>query len=87
MRGALRKILLVIVVLVLLALTVPGYHYYQYLESHVSTDDAYVDGTVALVSSRIPGTVAHLYVEENWAVRLAMCSSRSTRATTRYGGD
>jgi membrane fusion protein (multidrug efflux system) len=69
MRGALRKILLVIVVLVLLALTIPGYHYYQYLESHVSTDDAYVDGTVALVSSRIPGTVAHLYVEENWAVK------------------
>jgi len=69
MRGALRKILLGIVVLVLLALIVPGYHYYQYLESHVSTDDAYVDGTVALVSSRIPGTVAHLYVEENWRVK------------------
>jgi len=65
----LRKILLVIAVVVLLALIVPGWHYYQYLESHVSTDDAYVDGTVALVSSRIPGTVAQLYVEENWAVK------------------
>ncbi|MGA2409933.1 MAG: HlyD family secretion protein [Candidatus Binataceae bacterium] len=64
-----RKILLAIVVIVLLALIIPGYHYYQYLESHVSTDDAYVDGTVALVSSRVPGTVAHLYVEENWAVK------------------
>lgn len=69
MRGVLRKILLAIVVIVLLALIIPGWHYYQYLESHVSTDDAYVDGTVALVSSRIPGTVTHLYVEENWAVK------------------
>jgi membrane fusion protein, multidrug efflux system len=68
MKGALRKILLVVVVIVLIALTIPGWHYYQYLESHVSTDDAYVDGTVALVSSRIPGTVNHLYVEENWQV-------------------
>ncbi|HUN56667.1 MAG TPA: HlyD family secretion protein [Candidatus Binataceae bacterium] len=39
------------------------------MERLFSTDDAYVDGTVALVSSRIPGTVAHLYVEENWAVK------------------
>jgi membrane fusion protein (multidrug efflux system) len=69
MKGALRKIFLVIVVIVLIALIIPGWHYYQYLESHVATDDAYVDGTVALVASRIPGTVNHLYVEENWAVR------------------
>jgi membrane fusion protein, multidrug efflux system len=69
MRGILRKILLAIVVIVLIALSMPAWHYYQYLESHVSTDDAYVDGTVALVSSRIPGTVAHLFVEENWRVK------------------
>ena len=33
------------------AATIPGYHYYQYFTSHVSTDDAYVDGSVALISS------------------------------------
>ncbi|HKV56059.1 MAG TPA: HlyD family secretion protein [Candidatus Binataceae bacterium] len=68
MKSAFRKILLVVVVLAVLAAIVPGYHYYLYFESHVSTDDAYVDGTVALVSSRIPGTVTKLYVEENWHV-------------------
>ncbi len=64
----LRRVLLAIVVIILLAAIVPGWHYYQYLMSHVSTDDAYVDGTVALVSSRIPGTVVNLYVEDNWRV-------------------
>ena len=68
MKSVLRKILLVLVVIVLLAATIPGYHYYQYFTSHVSTDDAYVDGSVALISARIPGTVARLYVMENWHV-------------------
>ncbi|HJU29049.1 MAG TPA: HlyD family secretion protein, partial [Candidatus Binataceae bacterium] len=69
MKSAFRKILLVVVVIVLLVAIVPAWHYYKYLSSHVSTDDAYVDGTVALVSSRIPGTVDKLFVEENWRVK------------------
>lgn len=64
----LRRVLLAIVVIILIIAIVPGWHYYQYLMSHVSTDDAYVDGTIALVSSRIPGTVTNLYVEDNWRV-------------------
>jgi len=68
MKSVLRKIILVVVVIALLAALIPGYHYYQYFASHVSTDDAYVDGSVALISARIPGTVARLYVMENWQV-------------------
>jgi membrane fusion protein (multidrug efflux system) len=68
MKSVLRKILLVVVVIAMLAAIIPGYHYYQYFESHVSTDDAYVDGSVALISARIPGTVARLFVMENWRV-------------------
>ena len=69
MRSVSRIILLVVAVVVILAAIYPAYHYYQYFESHVSTDDAYVDGSVSLVSSRIPGTVAKLYVMENWGVK------------------
>jgi membrane fusion protein, multidrug efflux system len=69
MRSASRIILLSIAVVVLLGAVYPAYRYYQYFESHVSTDDAYVDGSVSLVSSRIPGTVARLFVMENWGVR------------------
>ncbi|MBV8451690.1 MAG: HlyD family secretion protein, partial [Deltaproteobacteria bacterium] len=64
-----RIVLLVVVAVVLLASIYPAYRYYGYFESHVSTDDAYVDGSVSLVSSRIPGTVAKLYVMENWGVK------------------
>ena len=69
MRSVSRIILLVVAVVVILAAIYPASHYYQYFESHVSTDDAYVDGSVSLVSSRIPGTVAKLYVMENWGVK------------------
>jgi membrane fusion protein, multidrug efflux system len=64
-----RGALLVIVLLALILGSVPGYHYYRYVESHVSTDDAYADGTVALVSSRVAGTVSNVYVEDNWTVK------------------
>jgi membrane fusion protein (multidrug efflux system) len=69
MSSASRIILLSIAAVVFLAAIYPAYHYYQYFESHVSTDDAYVDGSVSLVSSRIPGTVAKVYVLENWSVK------------------
>ncbi len=65
----LRRVLLVIVVIAILASIAPAMHFYKYFESHVSTDDAYVDGTVALVSSRVAGTVNNLYVEDNWTVK------------------
>jgi membrane fusion protein, multidrug efflux system len=69
MRSVSRVILLAVVAVAVLAAIYPAYHYYQYFEAHVSTDDAYVDGSVSLVASRIPGTVTKLYVLENWGVK------------------
>jgi membrane fusion protein (multidrug efflux system) len=69
MRSASRIVILVIVVVVVLAAIYPAYRYYEYFESHVSTDDAYVDGSVSLVAARIAGTVAKVYVLENWGVK------------------
>ncbi|MGH7839461.1 MAG: efflux RND transporter periplasmic adaptor subunit [Candidatus Binataceae bacterium] len=63
-----RRVLLIVLVLVLIVAILPGWRYYKYLASHVSTDDAYVDGTIALLSSRIPGTVTRLFIEDNWKV-------------------
>ncbi len=68
MKSVMRKIMLVVIVIALLIATVPAYHYYRYFASHVSTDDAYVDGSIALISARIPGTVGRLFVMENWRV-------------------
>ena len=65
----LRRALLAIVIVAILAAILPAIHYYQYISAHVSTDDAYVDGTVALVSTRVSGTVSAVYVEDNWTVK------------------
>ena len=69
MRSVSRIVLLSLVVVIILAAIYPAYRYYLYFESHVSTDDAYVDGSVSLVSARIPGTVNKLFVMENWGVK------------------
>ena len=65
----LRRILLAAVVVLLVAAIFPAIRYYRYFNSHVSTDDAYVDGSIGLISSRITGTVVKVYVEDNWRVR------------------
>src|ERR1700675_3848178 len=64
-----RRVVLVVVIIAIAVAAIPAYHYYRYIESHVSIDDAYVDGTVALVSSRVAGTVTNVYVEDNWTVK------------------
>lgn len=64
-----RRALLVLAIVVIAAGIVPGLRFYRNFVSHVSTDDAYVDGTVALVSSRVSGTVVDLYVQDNWTVK------------------
>jgi membrane fusion protein (multidrug efflux system) len=62
----------IVAVLVLIALgfaAKPALHYYRFMTTHVTTDDAYVDGTVDLISSRVTGTVNQVYVQDNWIVK------------------
>jgi membrane fusion protein (multidrug efflux system) len=68
MKPVLRKVLLAVLIIALIVAIIPAWHYYKFLASHVSTDDAYVDGTVALLSSRVPGSVVRIFVEDNWKV-------------------
>jgi membrane fusion protein, multidrug efflux system len=65
----LRRALLAILIVVVIAGIFPAIRYYAYFSTHVSTDDAYIDGTVALVSTRVAGTVSAVYVEDNWTVK------------------
>src|SRR5712671_2354862 len=69
MRSILRRAVWIVLIVVVALSALPGYRYFRYLSTHVSTDDAYVDGTVALVSSRVAGTVTNLYVQDNWTVK------------------
>ncbi len=45
------------------------YFYIQYKNTHISTDDAFVDGHIHVVASKIPGTVKGIYVEDNQPVK------------------
>jgi membrane fusion protein (multidrug efflux system) len=64
-----RRILLLAVAILVLASIFPALRYYRYFNSHVSTDDAYVDGAIGLISSRITGTVVKVFVSDNWRVK------------------
>jgi len=52
----------------LVILLIAGYFVWEYLESYESTDDAYVDGHIDPISSRISGHVVGVYVENTWSV-------------------
>jgi membrane fusion protein, multidrug efflux system len=56
-----------IIFVVICAITL--YFYLDYKATHISTDDAYVDGRIYPVAPRIPGTVKAVYVDHNQIVR------------------
>jgi len=41
------------------------FFYRAYARTHVSTDDAFVEGSVHMISPRVPGTVAQILVRDN----------------------
>ena len=51
------------------ATTLSGFVYWKYRQTHVSTDDAYIDGRIHLVSARVQGTVVEVRVRDNQPVR------------------
>jgi membrane fusion protein (multidrug efflux system) len=45
------------------------FFYLRYKKTHVSTDDAYVDGRIHTIASKVPGTVQRLYIKDNQLVK------------------
>jgi membrane fusion protein, multidrug efflux system len=45
-----------------------GIFYYRYSQTHISTDDAYVTGSIYSLSFRVPGSVAKVMVRDNQLV-------------------
>jgi membrane fusion protein (multidrug efflux system) len=54
---------------VLAATILSGFAYWKYRQTHVSTDDAYIDGKIHLVSARVQGTVTEVRVRDNQPVK------------------
>jgi len=50
---------------VLAVTVIAGFAYWQYRQTHVSTDDAYIDGRIHLVSARVQGNVTDVEVRDH----------------------
>ena len=64
-----RRPLLIAGAVVLIAGLAWGVSAWWHYRSHVATDDAYIDGTVATVSAKVTGHVVELLVDDNKAVK------------------
>ncbi|MCX7857226.1 MAG: HlyD family secretion protein [Deltaproteobacteria bacterium] len=63
------KTRLIILTLVILVLGASLAYYLHYKKTHITTDNAYVEGRIHVVSSKVPGTVKAIYVEDNKLVK------------------
>jgi membrane fusion protein (multidrug efflux system) len=66
-----RKIAVFIIFPILIVMgAVALFFYREYKATHISTDDAFVDGRVHVIASKIQGTVKVLYVNDNQFVKM-----------------
>lgn len=67
-NGNKRKAFLIVGIVVLVGL-IAGFFYSQYRKTHISTDDAFIDGNVHTIAAKINGTVKNIYVSDNQHVK------------------
>lgn len=83
-KNARMWISLAVILVLAAAGTLWGYLRYRHNEVFVATDDAYVQGKVATVASRVPGSILSLAVKENEPVKagqvLAVLDARDFEA-------
>ena len=63
-----RKAFLIVGAIVLVGL-IAGYFYSQYRRTHISTDDAFIDGNVHTIAAKVSGTVKTISVNDNQLVK------------------
>ena len=64
-----RTFVFILLPIIILVGAAAIYFYIRYKATHVSTDDAFVDGRVHVIASKIPGTVKVLYINDNQFVK------------------
>jgi membrane fusion protein (multidrug efflux system) len=63
-----KKAFMLVGVIVAIGL-IAGYVYKGYLRTHISTDDAYIDGDIYMIAAKVNGTVKTVLVDANQAVK------------------
>jgi len=64
-----RTYAFILLPIIILAGAAAIYCYIRYKATHISTDDAFVDGRVHVIASKIPGTIKVLYINDNQFVK------------------
>jgi membrane fusion protein (multidrug efflux system) len=64
-----RPLLLIVAAVVCSVVAVVGVHYYQYLVTHVSTDDAFLEGRIIPISPQVAGHVIQVHVTDNQEIK------------------
>ena len=64
-----RPVILGMAAVLLTAVVVAGGSYYGYATSHESTDDAFIEGRIIQISSKVAGQVVKVYVTDNQVVK------------------
>jgi membrane fusion protein (multidrug efflux system) len=68
-RNSRKRNAIALFLAVLVATVVSGYAYWKYRQTHIATDDAFVDGRIHMVSPRVQGTVVEVRVRDNQPVK------------------
>jgi len=69
MAGRNNKVVFVLFPIMIIIGALTLYFYRGYKATHLSTDDAFVDGRIHLIASKVPGTVKVIHVKDNQFVK------------------
>jgi membrane fusion protein (multidrug efflux system) len=64
-----KRVIFILFPIIIIIGAVVLYFYLQYKKTHISTDDAFIDGRVHVIASKVPGTVKALLVNDNQFVK------------------
>jgi len=67
--GSKKKIALSIFALMVIAGLTALFFYTRYIKTHISTDDAFIDGDIYTIAPKVSGTVRNVYVSSNQLVK------------------
>ena len=68
-RSRRKKTAIVLFVLLGIILAVSAYFYIRYKNTHISTDDAFIEGNVHTIAPKVSGTVMAVFVNDNQFVK------------------
>ena len=64
-----KKIAVFIFAFIAITGIIIGYFYVQYKKTHITTDDAYIEGDIHTIASKVPGTIKNIYIKSNQFVK------------------